>query len=293
MSWMRKSCRPPVLRFLTKLLDADGGIVISASHNPVQDNGIKFFGKAGKNLRMTRKKQLKILYLENNRKKYPLTPWHTILRISKTAAIYRQVQRSVIISITACMGRMTWCVGRNTVLENAYELYTSYLSNFFNLDLSPVKIAIDCANGAAGRLAPMVFKRFGAKVISFNTDFGGENINRGAAQRILNLFPVRLFQCGAQLGFAYDGDCDRVIACDSRGKIIDGDLMLGFAAMDMAAKGTLKNNSVVTTVMANMGFDKAMAEKALLSIKRMWVTGMCLKKCWKLTVSLAESNPAI
>ena len=143
----------------------------------------------------------------------------------------------------------------------------SYLSNFFNLDLSPVKIAIDCANGAAGRLAPMVFKRFGAKVISFNTDFGGENINKGCGATHPEFISGATVSCGAQLGFAYDGDCDRVIACDSRGKIIDGDLMLGFAAMDMAAKGTLKNNSVVTTVMANMGFDKAMAEKGITVYK--------------------------
>ncbi len=257
----------PGVALLTKLLNADGGIVISASHNPVQDNGIKFFGKAGKKLSDDQEKAIEDFILGEQKGKASVdTPAGDIKNIENSS--HSQAGTEEHHNQDKCLhGKNDLDVGRNTVLENAYELYTNYLYNFFNLDLSPVKIAIDCANGAAGRLAPMVFKRFGAKVISFNTDFGGENINKGCGATHPEFISGATVSCGAQLGFAYDGDCDRVIACDSRGKIIDGDLMLGFAAMDMSAKGTLKNNSVVTTVMANMGFNKAMAEKGITVYK--------------------------
>ena len=257
----------PGVALLTKLLNADGGIVISASHNPVQDNGIKFFGKAGKKLSDDQEKAIEDFILGEQKGKASVdTPAGDIKNIENSS--HSQAGTEEHHNLDKCLhGKNDLGVGRNTVLENAYELYTNYLYNFFNLDLSPVKIAIDCANGAACRLAPMVFKRFGAKVISFNTDFGGENINKGCGATHPEFISGATVSCGAQLGFAYDGDCDRVIACDSRGKIIDGDLMLGFAAMDMSAKGTLKNNSVVTTVMANMGFNKAMAEKGITVYK--------------------------
>jgi phosphoglucosamine mutase len=257
----------PGVALLTKLLDADGGIVISASHNPVQDNGIKFFGKAGKKLTDDQEKAIEDFILgEQKEKASAAVPAGDIKNIENS----RYLKESAEVDYNQdnyLHGKKDFGIGRNTVLENAYELYTDYLSNFFNLDLSSLIIAIDCANGAAGRLAPMVFERFGAKVISFNTDFSGENINRECGATHPEFISGATVQSGANLGFAYDGDCDRVIACDSRGKIIDGDLMIGFIAMDMAAKGTLKNNSVVTTVMANMGFDKAMAEKNITVYK--------------------------
>jgi len=257
----------PGVALLTKLLDADGGIVISASHNPVQDNGIKFFGKAGKKLTDDQEKAIEDFILGEQKEKTSVaTSAGDIKHIENSSHLQpgTQVHHN---QDSYPHDKNDLGVGRNTVLENAYELYTGYLSNFFNLDLSSIKIAIDCANGAAGRLAPMVFESFGAKVISFNTDFSGENINRECGATHPEFISGATVQSGAQLGFAYDGDCDRVIACDSRGKIIDGDLMIGFIAMDMVSKGTLKNNRVVTTVMANMGFDKAMAEKNITVYK--------------------------
>jgi phosphoglucosamine mutase len=257
----------PGVALLTKLLDADGGIVISASHNPVQDNGIKFFGKAGKKLTDDQEKAIEDFILGEQKEKTSVaTSAVDNKNIENSSHLHpgTQVHHN---QDSYLHGKNDLGVGRNTVLENAYELYTGYLSNFFNLDLSSIKIAIDCANGAAGRLAPLVFESFGAKVISFNTDFSGENINRECGATHPEFISGATVQSGAQLGFAFDGDCDRVIACDGRGKIIDGDLMIGFIAMDMAAKGTLKNNIVVTTVMANMGFDKAMAEKNITVYK--------------------------
>jgi phosphoglucosamine mutase len=257
----------PGVALLTKLLDADGGIVISASHNPVEDNGIKFFGKGGKKLTDAQEKAIEDFILGEQREKIS---GNILSADSKNIENSSHGQASTDEHLNpdnSLHGKKDLSVGRNTILENAYELYTDYLSNFFPPDLSSVKIAIDCANGAAGRLAPMVLARFGANVLSFNTDFGGENINRECGATHPEFISGATVQSGAELGFAYDGDCDRVIACDSRGRIIDGDLMIGFIAMDMAAKGTLKNNSVVTTVMANMGFDKAMAEKDITVYK--------------------------
>jgi phosphoglucosamine mutase len=257
----------PGVALLAKLLDADGGIVISASHNPVEDNGIKFFGRAGKKLTDAQEKAIEDFILGEHKEKVSGT---SLTDDSKNIENISHIQAETgghLHQGSPLHGKKDLSVGRNTILENAYELYTDYLSSFFTTDLSGIKIAIDCANGAASRLAPMVFERFGANVISFNTDFGGENINRECGATHPEFISGATVQSGAQLGFAYDGDCDRVIACDSRGKIIDGDLMVGFIAIDMAAKGTLKNNIVVTTVMANMGFDKAMAEKGITVYK--------------------------
>lgn len=257
----------PGVALLTKLLDADGGIVISASHNPVQDNGIKFFGKGGKKLTDVQEKAIEDFILGEQKEKISGASLTDAGKNIENIGHLQAVPGEHFSHDNFLHEKKDLSVGRNTILENAYELYTDYLSNFFTLDLSSVKIAIDCANGAAGRLAPMVFKRFGAKVSSFNTDFGGENINLECGATHPEFISGATVRSGAQLGFAYDGDCDRVIACDSRGKIIDGDLMIGFIALDMAAKGTLKNNIVVTTVMANMGFDKAMAQKGITVYK--------------------------
>jgi Phosphomannomutase len=256
----------PGVALLVKLLDADGGIVISASHNPVEDNGIKFFGRAGKKLTDAQEKAIEdfILGTENEKTSSSARPGDN-KNIENNPHIHACANGDLY-QDNHLHGK-TLSTGRNTILENAYELYIDYLSKFFNLDLSGIKIAIDCANGAAGRLAPMVFERFGANVISFNIEPGGENINRGCGATHPEFISGVTVENGALLGFAYDGDCDRVIACDSKGKIIDGDLMIGFIAMDMASKGTLKNNSVVTTIMANMGFDKALARKNITVYK--------------------------
>jgi phosphoglucosamine mutase len=256
----------PGVALLVKLLDADGGIVISASHNPVEDNGIKFFGRAGKKLTDAQEKAIEdfILGTENEKTNSGARPGDN-KNIENNPHIHACANGDLY-QDNRLHGKAL-STGRNTILENAYELYIDYLSKFFNLDLSGIKIAIDCANGAAGRLAPMVFERFGANVISFNTESGGENINRGCGATHPEFISDVTVENGALLGFAYDGDCDRVIACDSKGKIIDGDLMIGFIAMDMASKGTLKNNSVVTTIMANMGFDKALARKNITVYK--------------------------
>ncbi|MBM3709422.1 MAG: phosphoglucosamine mutase [Actinobacteria bacterium] len=224
----------PAVALITRLLGADGGIVISASHNPINDNGIKFFAKGGHKLTDLQEKSIEDFILnstaESNGKK--LSP-------SGSGP------------------------GRYKKLGNANEIYINYLSSNFKLDLSGLKIALDCANGAASILAPAALEKFGAKVISFNNDTGGELINKNCGSTHPDVITGLILESRADIGFTYDGDGDRVIAADNQGRILDGDIIIGFCAIDMLKKGLLKNNSVVTTVMANIGFDKVLNSKGI------------------------------
>jgi phosphoglucosamine mutase len=153
--------------------------------------------------------------------------------------------------------------GNYSVLEDAYEIYIKYIRDFFNLDLSGIRIAIDCANGAASILAPMVFKQFKADIEVFNSDISGLLINKDCGATHPEFISRATVESRSDLGIAFDGDADRVIICDRRGRIIDGDIIIGFCAIDMAEKKTLANNSIVTTVMANMGLEKVMKENGI------------------------------
>ena len=219
----------PAIALLAKLLDLDGGIVISASHNPVEDNGIKFFGKGGQKLTDDKEKAIEdyILDSEENSGTYPTG----------------------------------LSVGRLNCLDNANEIYLNYLLSKFSLNLSGLKIALDCANGAAGVLAPKALQQLGANVIEFNTELTGENINKNCGSTHPEFLSKKILEIEAEIGFSYDGDGDRVIAFDSKGRILDGDIIIAFCAMYMSEKGFLRNNCVVTTVMANMGFDRVLESK--------------------------------
>ncbi len=221
----------PAVALLVKILDLDGGVVISASHNPVEDNGIKFFARGGLKLTDYQEKAIEDYILE-----------HSQEGSARTAEDV---------------------VGRYSTLRNATELYIKYLSGIFRVDLKGIKIALDCANGAASILAPPVFRHFGADVVTFNCEMSGERINKGCGATHPEVISATTVRVKADMGFSFDGDADRVIACDRKGRILDGDIMIGFCAIDMLEKGTLENNSVVTTVMANMGFEKILDSKGI------------------------------
>ncbi len=226
----------PAVALLVKLLDLDGGIVVSASHNPVEDNGIKFFSKGGQKLTDFQEKAIEDFIL-NKKSDRPEN------MISGAAT------------------------GRYRELKNAYELYLDYMDSCFDFDLSGLKIAIDCANGAASLLGPKVFERFGAKIFSNNTDVSGININKDCGATHPAFISGVVKDIKADIGFTYDGDADRVLVCDSNGRILDGDILIGFCAIDMAKRKTLKNNCVVTTIMANMGFDRTMEKNGITVYK--------------------------
>jgi len=225
----------PAVALLTRILDADGGIVISASHNPLDDNGIKFFAKGGTKLKDEQEKAVEdyIAQKDSSQNNYPTGTG----------------------------------VGRLYNLDDAPKIYLDYLSSRIKVDISGLSVVLDCANGALSQLAPEAFSRAGAKVTSFNTQISGENINKDCGSTHPQVLKSLVLESGADIGFSFDGDGDRVIVCDGRGRILDGDNIMAFCAVNMAREGCLKNNAVVTTVMANMGFDVAMETEKIAVYK--------------------------
>lgn len=219
----------PSLALLIRLLETDGGIVITASHNPLEDNGIKLLAKGGKKLSDAQESSVEEFILEEevNPDRLPLGN----------------------------------DLGRYIFLDDANKIYIDHLLKQFDLDLSGLKIVLDCANGASSILAPNILKLFNADVLSFNTDISGKEINRGCGSTHPELISKLVRDNMANIGFSYDGDGDRVIACDSKGRILDGDYILAFCARRLKSKGQLKNNCVITTIMANMGLDKFLEEE--------------------------------
>jgi phosphoglucosamine mutase len=221
----------PAIAMLTKLLDMDGGIVISASHNPLEDNGIKIFKSGGEKLSDSQEKLLEDYILssedENSRKPEGLD------------------------------------VGRFFNITEPLKIYIDQVTKEFVFDLNKLKIAVDCANGATSIAVPEVLSMFNADVVSFNTDIKSGLINKNCGSTHPDVLKQIVKESNADIGFSYDGDGDRVIACDKNGRIFDGDVMIAFCAINMKNKGILQNNSVVTTIMANYGFEKAMEEKGI------------------------------
>ena len=221
----------PAIAMLTKLLDMDGGIVISASHNPLEDNGIKIFKSGGEKLSDNQEKLLEDYILSNE---------------------------------DECSGNPEGLdVGRFFNIDDPLKIYIDHITREFSFDLNKLKIAVDCANGATSIAVPKVLSRFGADVISFNTDIKSGLINKNCGSTHPEVLKHIMKESKAEIGFSYDGDGDRVIACDKSGRIFDGDVMIAFCAINMKNKGILQNNSVVTTIMANYGFEKAMQERGI------------------------------
>ncbi|WP_373049295.1 phosphoglucosamine mutase [Vulgatibacter sp.] len=219
----------PGISYLVQSMRADAGAVISASHNPYQDNGIKFFGRDGFKLPDETEAQLESLIFDQ-----------AIDHLRPTATK----------------------VGKAFRIDDAGGRYVVYLKSIFpkELTLEGVTVVLDCANGAAYKVAPMVFEELGAKVIRLGVSPDGKNINQGAGA----LHPERMCKAvvkhGAQLGLALDGDADRLIVCDEKGNVVDGDAIMAICGRHLLAKRQLAKKTVVATVMSNMGLDLAMSE---------------------------------
>jgi len=214
----------PAIAFLTAEVGADLGVMISASHNPMPDNGIKFFAKGGGKL-----------------------------DDALEAAIEKR------------MGEM-WerptgkDVGRVITDDSAAERYLFHLLNTLSINLAGLKIVVDCANGASSRVGPKAYTRAGAEVIAISHEPNGWNINENCGSTHLENLKAKVKEVGADLGIAHDGDADRCLAVDSEGNEIDGDFIMAILAADWQSRGLLKNETVVGTVMSNLGFMKAMDE---------------------------------
>lgn len=214
----------PAVAFLTRHYKADAGVMISASHNPAKDNGIKFFNGQGLKLSDAVEEQIEDFIL--NGKDLPEIPGGTAL-------------------------------GRCEYHREGNRIYSEFLKTTIGGDLSGMKIAMDCANGAAYEIAPSLFRELGAEVVVTNNHPDGLNINRDCGSTHPDKVARLAAEVNAHLGLAFDGDADRLIASDENGRVIDGDRMMLICGIDMKEQGLLKGDTIVTTVMSNIGLDRA------------------------------------
>jgi phosphoglucosamine mutase len=226
----------PGVAFLTQSMRADAGIVISASHNPYEDNGIKIFSKTGFKLPDDREAAIEDLILTDH--------LNDLKSPSKE-------------------------LGKAYRLDNARGRYIVFIKNSFPSDLSleGMKIVLDCSNGATYKVAPEVFFELGAEVINLANTPDGRNINKGCGSQHPEKMAEEVIRRGAQAGFAFDGDGDRMIAVDEKGSILSGDQIIAICARAMKQQGRLKNDLVVTTVMSNLGFKIALRELGISHIE--------------------------
>ncbi|WP_081111028.1 phosphoglucosamine mutase [Bdellovibrio bacteriovorus] len=226
----------PGIGYLTRTMRAAAGIVISASHNPFHDNGIKVFGPDGFKISDTMEKEIERLVLEEDLTEF-LPP-------SKD-------------------------IGRTKRIEDSQGRYIVYVKGTFPLEytLDGMRIVLDTANGASYKVAPSVFQELGAEVIQLGDDPNGTNIN----DKVGALYPQKLseavIQYRADVGISLDGDADRVIMVDEKGEIVNGDRILAICALHMKERGLLKGNTLVATQMSNFGLEKRMNEAGIKLVK--------------------------
>ena len=224
----------PGIAFITNNMDADAGVVISASHNPYEDNGIKIFSNSGYKLTRKQEEEIEDLIAEGNLSRL-LPPSEDIGKAFREAD---------------ALGRYIVFLRRT--------LHKS-------MSLEGMKIAVDCANGATYKVAPTLFSEMRAEVIPINVNPDGTNINHDAGSLHPEKLAKAVVENKADLGLAFDGDGDRLIAVDEKGNVITGDKIIAICAKNLKDMGELKNNAVVTTIMSNIGLIKAFEE---LDIKR-------------------------
>jgi phosphoglucosamine mutase len=216
----------PGIALLTRGLDAHGGVAFTASHNSFEDNGIKLFSSEGV--------------------KFP-DAWEAEIEA-------RLAERDI-----APRARRA-DIGRLIAYGRAEAFYIDFICRCFPLDLSGMTIALDCAHGATFRVAPRIFKRLGARVVAMGARPTGTNINDGVGALYPEVLQGFMKSRRATVGFAFDGDGDRLVSVDETGQIRDGDYALAIAGRHLAGRGKLAAGVVVTTVMANLGLEEALAE---------------------------------
>ena len=220
----------PAVALLTRVHGADGGVVISASHNPPEYNGIKFFGPDG--MKATDE-------VEDALAAYVRGGWEGQ-------------------AFEPGLG-----VGKLEKLKDARETYINHAMSGVDVRLNGLRVVVDCAHGASCRTTPAALERLGAEVFAFNTDFDGMDINVGCGSTHLEALKRMVAEVGADLGVAHDGDADRVLFVDASGNEVDGDRVLAICATDMAARGALARGEVVSTVMCNLGLVRAMGKAGI------------------------------
>lgn len=225
----------PAVAMITRSMRADLGVMISASHNPYQDNGIKLFNPNGTKLSD-----------------------ETELAIE---ALMQQDQKKLLVSPDK--------LGRAKRLDDAAGRYIEYVKQTFpkQLRLDGMKIVIDCANGAAYKLAPTILWELGAEVVELGVDPDGFNINHECGSTHPELLAAKVKEHKAQLGIALDGDADRVIICDEKGTVVDGDKLMAAIAVYWHEKGLLEGGGLVATQMSNLGMEQYLASNGLKLVR--------------------------
>jgi len=226
----------PGVAFLTRKFNFDAGVVVSASHNPFQDNGIKIFLPSGKKIDAATERQIEADVFESSK-----------FSESNGTKVENSASDFSIDSINAAE------------MQGAYLNYLA--REFETLALDDFKMVIDCANGAATNLAPRLFKKFGARVVAINNRPDGRNINKDCGSLHLEGLQKNVLEQGANFGVAFDGDADRALFVDEKGNLVDGDATLWALANYLKQHEQLFANTVVATVMSNLGLEVALREK--------------------------------
>ena len=229
----------PGVAHLTAALGADLGVMLSASHNPMPDNGIKFLSRGG-------------LKLDD--------------------AIEQQIEQRL---------REPWdrptggAVGRVLPSDSAVSTYADHLVGTVGHSLAGVRVVLDCAHGAASEVGPLALRRAGAEVVAICAEPDGLNINDGCGSTHLEVLQRAVVEHGADCGFALDGDADRCLAVDASGEVVDGDQILAILALHLRSREALREDTVVATVMSNLGFVNAMRAPGCAWSRRRSATATC------------------
>ena len=216
----------PACAYLTADLGADFGVMISASHNAAPDNGIKFFSHGGHKL---------------------------------PDSLEDEIEKAMGQSLTPLGGE----VGKVTRFADAEDRYLVHLLGTLETKLDGMKVVVDCAHGAASAISPQALSDAGAKVVVIGADPDGTNINSGYGSTHLSALQAAVVEHGAALGIAHDGDADRCLAVDESGRVIDGDHIMAILALAMKDSGKLSRDTLVATVMSNLGLKVAMKEAGI------------------------------
>lgn len=226
----------PAIAFLTRSLRADAGVMISASHNPYQDNGIKFFSNDGFKLPDEMEARIEELIVSNE-----------ISHLRPTAQ----------------------AIGKAFRIDDAEGRYIEFVKRSLpkDLDFQGLKLVVDCAHGAAYKVAPLVLRELGAKVDVIGTDPDGMNINAGCGAVHPELLQQTVLDHHADVGVALDGDADRAIFVCEQGRVVDGDHVMAALALDLHEHGQLSNQTVVGTVMSNFGLELALGKAGLKLVR--------------------------
>lgn len=224
----------PAVAYLTRKYNADAGVVISASHNPVEYNGIKFFNGDGYKLKDELEDKIQQV-IENNFEGVPCPVGENL--------------------------------GKKILVDNAINDYVEFAKSTIDCDLKGLRVALDCANGASYKTSVKAFKELGAEVLVINNEPDGKNINKdcGSTHPEHLMEFVKKNKC--DLGLAFDGDADRCLAVDEKGNLINGDFLMGICGKHFKEQGKLKKDTIVVTVMSNMGLDIALNKDDIKTVK--------------------------